>query len=427
MVALFLPLAQEFLNLSKVRPLMGDFVPAPDVTITQKTWLNKEFQDKKEKFVHDNFGYHNTYIRLHNQIGFYLFKKAKANGVVIGKNNYLYEQKYIDAYNGSDFMGVDFIKKKMFMIRYLADTLEKMNKTFLVVFAPGKASYFPEYIPHNKKAIKGITNIEVYTQLANEMKIPHIDFHSWFNQNKNKSQYPLMSKYGIHWSMYGSALAWDSILKTIERDRNIDIPEMDWSKIRLEKSKDTDIDIENGMNLLYRLKPEQMAYPEVKFSTEVKQGQTKPSVLVVGDSFYWQIFAAGISNIFDRSDFWYYFKSAHSPRYKKTKMIEEVDIIDEIDKHNVIIVMSTDVHLGKFGWNFIETLFGYYNGTIPRVLIDPSYSKKIDQTMENIRQDEIWMNKIQEKALIKKIPADSMLFLDAQWVVDEENRKTNKN
>jgi len=47
--------------------------------------------------------------------------------------------------------------------------------------------------------------------------------------------------------------------------------------------------------------------------------------------------------------------------------------------------------------------------------------------MENIRQDEIWMNKIQEKALIKKIPADSMLFLDAQWVVDEENRKTNKN
>jgi len=108
-------------------------------------------------------------------------------------------------------------------------------------------------------------------------------------------------------------------------------------------------------------------------------------------------------------------------------MIEEVDIIDEIDKHNVIIVMSTDVHLGKFGWNFIETLFGYYNGTIPRVLIDPSYSKKIDQTMENIRQDEIWMNKIQEKALIKKIPADSMLFLDAQWVVDEENRKTNKN
>jgi hypothetical protein len=422
MVVLFLPLGQEYLNLSKIRPLRGDFVPAPNVRITQKTWFSKEFQDKKEKFLQDNFGYHNTYIRLHNQIGYYLFKKAKANGVIIGKKDYLYEQNYIDAYNGDDFIGMDSIRKKMMMVKFLADTFKKLNKTFLVVFEPGKGAFYPEYIPANKKTIKGITNIEVYAQLAKEMKIPYMDLHSWFIQNKTRSKYPLMPKYGIHWSMYGATLAWDSILHTIERDRNIDIPDMDWTTIRLEKGKDTDIDIEQGMNLLFRLKPEELAYPDIKFSTVVKPGQTKPSVLVIGDSFYWQAFAAGISNIFDRSDFWYYFREAHSPRFEKTKMMEEVDIMDEISKHDVILIAATDVHLPKFGWGFIETVFGIYKGTIPRISFDPEYSKKIDQTMENIRQDEVWMKKIKEKALFKKISVDSMLFLDAQWIVDEENK-----
>lgn len=425
MTVLFLPLIQEHLNISKIRPLAGDYVPAPDVELTRKTWLNKRFQEKKDSFLHDNFGYHNTYVRIHNQIVFSLFKKAKANGVVVGKDNYLYEERYISAYYGNDFIGIDSIKKKMFMVKFLADTLKKQNKTFFIVFAPGKAAYFPEYIPENKKMIKGITNIEVYSQLARELKIPHIDFHSWFIQNKNKSKYPLVPKYGIHWSFYGSALAADSILKTIEMDRNINVPDMNYDEIRIEKGKNTDIDIENGMNLLYRLKPENLAYPEVKFPINLKPGETKPSVLVIADSYYWQIYSMGISNIFDRSDFWYYFKSAHSTRYEKSKKIEEVDIIDEVNQHNVIIIMSTDVHLANFGWNFIETLFGYYNGVIPRTLVDPTFSKKINKAMKDIRQDEVWFKEIQEKAARKKIPVDSMLYLDAQWVVNEEMKAQN--
>lgn len=427
MAVLFLPLLQENFNLSKIRKLEGDFVPAPDVKFTKKTWYSKEFQEKKEKFLNDNFGYHNTYIRLHNQIGFNLFKKAKANGVIVGKQNYLYEQNYIDAYYGTDFIGIDSIRKKMFMVSFLTDTLKKLNKTFMIVFAPGKAAYFPEYIPENKKETRGITNIEVYTQLAKEMNIPHIDFHSWFNQNKTRSKYPLIPKYGIHWSVYGSDLASDSILHWIEKERNIDIPDMVWGNIVLDTAQFTDIDIENGMNLLFRLKPEQLAYPNSSFPAELKEGQTRPSVLMVADSYYWQVYAKGISNVFDRSDFWYYFRESHSPRTEKPLKIEDVDIMDEINKHDVIIVMSTDVHLAKFGWNFIETLFGVYKGIIPRRLVDQGYARKIDQTMENIRQDEIWMKKINEKASVKKIPVDSMLFLDAQWVVDQEDKSQNPN
>jgi hypothetical protein len=424
-VFLFLPLLQENLNLTKMRPLSGDYVPAKDIPITRHTWLTKEFQDNKEKFLNDHFGYHHTYIRLHNQLAFHLFNKAKANGVIIGKKNYLYEEKYIDAYYGTDFIGVDSIRKRMLMVDYIVDTLKKMNKTFLVVFAPGKASYYPEYIPKNKIAPKGITNMEVYSQLAIEYQIPHINFHAWFIQNKTKSPYPLIPRYGIHWSQYGSVIAADSILKTIEKERSIDIPEMDWKKINIMDAKDADIDIENGMNLLFPFKPEKMAYPEVIYK-EALPGQTKPSVLVVGDSYYWQIFGSGISTIFDRSDFWYYFKSAHSPRYEQTKKMEDVDIIDEINQHQVIIIMASDLHLGNLGWGFIETLFGFYQGTIPREKLDPAYYDKIEESMNYIQSDKNWMKEIVKKAKDRNISVDSMLYIDAKWTVDFNEEKNKK-
>ena len=361
-VFLFLPLIQENFNVPKIEPLAGKYVPAEDTIFSRYAWFSKRFQEKKEKFLQDHFGFHNTYIRLYNQIAFNLFRKAKANNVIIGKENYLYGDRYIAAYYGEDFVGFDSIRKKMEMVSFLADTFKKMDKTFFLVFAPGKAAYYPEYLPRSQKIPKGVTNMEVYLKLAKEMNIPHLDFHSWFIQQKNISKYPLMAKYGIHWSQYGATIVTDSILKTIELKRNIDIPNTYWKKPpKIEKAKDVDIDIANGMNLLFTLKSEMMAYPEVLFEDTI--GKTKPSVLVIADSFYWQTYNMGISSIFNRSDYWYYNYLAFSHQYDQSKDMKDVDRFDEINKHDVIIVMSTDASLPEFGWLFFEMMFDHYKGT----------------------------------------------------------------
>src|SRR5688572_27874255 len=345
MAFLFMPLMQENFNLSKVRPLQGDYLPEKDIRFTQEGWFSKKFQEQKEKHIKDHFGYHNTYVRLRNQIYFSLFNKAMANGIVIGKKNYLYEHAYIDAYYGSDFIGVDSMRKKMLMVDYVADTLRKINKSLILVFTPGKGAYYSEFIPDHMKQQQGITNLEVVTALSKELDVPYINFHSWFIEQKNKSTYPLMARYGIHWSQYGSMVAWDSVHRYIEKIHGIDIPNLRWEKLNQRMAFGTDMDIENGMNLLFGLKPEIMAYPEMLMNDTI--GNTKPSVLVIGDSFYWQVYGAGVSQLYKRSDFWYYFKSAHSPRYDHGKPIEEVDIMDEIKQHDVIIVMSTDIHLSR--------------------------------------------------------------------------------
>jgi len=417
MVTLFLPLIQSTFHYSKIEKLSGDFIPAPNTPITKDLWLSKEFQEKKEKYINDHFGYRETCIRIYNQFAFYLFKKAKANGVTIGKENYLFEQGYIDAYYGQDYIGADSIRNKCIMLSMLNDTLKKLNKTLLLVFAPGKAAFYPEYIPPQPYSAKGITNIEVYLRFVKELNIAHIDFHTWFNHNKKKSPYPLVPKYGTHWSQFGAYIAMDSILKRIEHIRNIDIPGPTLKKMNVGKFDGSDYDIEKGMNLFFRFKKQDLANPEISYPENPDQTK-KPATIVIADSYYWQMLYMGIANCFSSSNYWYYFKQAHNPKFEHSKKIEEINVSEDINNHDVMIIMASDINLPKFGWGFIDSAYYKYYKTAPNYSL--YYNKNnLHQVMNDIASDPNWMQIIQQKAEYKNISVDSMLYLDALYVIEQ--------
>jgi hypothetical protein len=195
-------------------------------------------------------------VRLNNQISYAFFNKANAKTVVIGKNNYLYEENYIKAYFGSDFIGSDSILHQVQKLKFIADTLARLNKDLILVFAPGKASFFPEYIPQKYLKQRKETNFESYLKFAKENNLNLIDFNSFFRSQKGISQFPLYPKYGIHWSYYAACFATDSIAKYIELIRQIDIRDIIWDKITIEPARNGDNDIMVGMNLLFEPKPE---------------------------------------------------------------------------------------------------------------------------------------------------------------------------
>ena len=88
---LFIPFFQSGFNITKEWKLKGDVVIAPDTVFTKKKWWSGDYQKLKELYLNDNFGFRNFFIRINNQISFSLFNKAKANSIIIGKNNYIYE------------------------------------------------------------------------------------------------------------------------------------------------------------------------------------------------------------------------------------------------------------------------------------------------------------------------------------------------
>jgi len=357
---LIAPIFQSKFDIIKLRPLKGAIKQAVKKDFTINKWFSGKYQEQEEKYLNKTFGFRSFFIRVNNQIAYSLFNKAKANGVIFGKKNYLFEENYIKAYYGTDYIGYDSIKHRMQRLKYIQDTLAKLNKNLIVIFAAGKGSFYPEYFPDKYKTEKKKTNYETYVELAKQLGVTYIDFNHYFVENKGKYPYPLYPQYGIHWSYYGMALAADSIIRFIENIRNIDMPNLYWHKIEISQPKKSDYDIANGINILFNLKSFNMAYPHIKIQSD--SGKTKPSVLVVSDSFYWGMFNFGISKAFTNSHFWFYNKQIYPDSYKSPIETSQLNLRKQIANHDVFIIMATEATIPRLGWGFIESTYKLFKG-----------------------------------------------------------------
>ncbi len=146
----FSMLEQQF-SLFDIAELKGEFTKAPNPALTLQSWLDGSFQTQKENYLNENFGFRNTLVRLNNQIAFSFYHRARSKGVIVGKENYLYGDTYVNAYYGNDFLGKSKIQETVRKLQFLRDTLKKKNIDLMVVIVPGKASFFPEFLPECKR------------------------------------------------------------------------------------------------------------------------------------------------------------------------------------------------------------------------------------------------------------------------------------
>ena len=409
---LLFPYLQSVLNFSNVKPLQGAITMSEDTIFTFKEWFSGHYQEKKEAFLNENFGYRNIFVRLNNQLAYWMFNKAKANGIVVGKKNYLYEKPYIESYFGKNFIGEDAWKNKLNKLKFIQDSLAKLNKTVILIFSPGKASFYSEYIPDSLKSEKKVSNYDYASLLANKMGINAIYFNSYFKNQKNKSLYALYPKLGIHWSHYGAMLAADSIIKYIETKRNISMPKLYWDTIETtDKPKYTDADIADGMNLLFDIKSNILAYPK-NIKIKYDEGNQKPSLLVISDSYYWGICNFRFTECFSENKFWYYNKQVFPESFTNELKVEELKKID------VILIMSTESNLHSVGWDFIENVYNALTkGFTPK---SREFWNEVKRIKQNILNNDEWKENIQKKAIERGLTLDSMMTLDAIWMIQNQ-------
>ncbi len=419
---MIVPMIQENLHLKKEHPLNGDIRLPENIEFDKEGWFSGYYQEEKEKYLNTAFGFRNQFVKLNNQIAYSIFRKAKANGVIIGKETYLYEKSYIDAYTGTDFLGKDSIDHTIKRLKFISDTLHKLGKQLIVVFAAGKASFYPEYIPDSYLPVRGLTNYGYMSEEAKKARLNVIDFNKWFVDNKHRSKYPLYPQHGVHWSTYGTALAADSLLRKIEELRHIDVPELAFDGVNMEPPHDVDYDIADGMNLLFRFKSFDMAYPRMlPVNTE---GKTRPKVLVISDSFYWGMYGLGIANCFENDHFWYYNRQVFPESSSRELLVEQVDLGDALARHDVFVIMATEATLRKISWGFIEHAEQYYKGLTPLKANaeDVGYQNKVRDLVNYIRHDEKWYSDTKKRARERGVSLDSMLILEARWNIDHQGK-----
>jgi len=358
---LFLPLIQGKFNIITIEKLHRVSPTAEEPSFSIESWFSTDYQSQKEKYFNENFGFRNTAVRLDNQIAYWLFDDARAKGVIVGKDNYLYEEKYINSYINKQSQDKKYISNKTKKIKKIQDTLAALDIDLLMVIAPGKGMYYPEHIPDRYYENELTTNNYIYyVEEFQREKLNLIDANAWFLKIKEEAKYPLIPKLGIHWSHYGGLIAADSIISYIEDKRDVKLPRFVWDEVELSKdSKFTDNDLEKAMNLLFKIPNIEMAYPKV--SIDSTDSTTNIKFLTVGDSFFWGIYHVGLpEHIFKNGDFWYYNKKIYSKNQSTSKSVEEVDLQEEVESSQVIMLMFTEANLSGFGWGFIENLYQIY-------------------------------------------------------------------
>lgn len=418
LVILFLPMIQKPFPLVNLESLNGSFTPAEEPEPALNDYLSGVFQDKYNTYLEENIGFRPLLVRVNNQITFSFFNMTNANYVVIGKENYLYEENYINAYLGRDFLGRDKWEEKIRKIVLVDEELKRRRIDLVFILAPGKATFFSEYIPDEYNTNnKSESNHEYLLNAFEREGISHIDLNTWFLLMKDTATYPLYPQCGIHWSAYGVALAMDSIKRFIEGLKGRRMIEFGWNGFDFPDTlRSPDYDIAEGMNLLFKIPHYKMAYPRLYFR---KDSLTyKPRVLTIADSYYWNLFGPGISQRFyNHESFWYYSKVAYSKEHPSGVNVEGLNLKEEIEKQDVILILATEANLYKLAFGFIDKVYDLYSNGL---LLDNEESR-IQQIENVIRSDSAWYQRVKEKAEKRNISIDEMIRFDALWILQRQD------
>lgn len=348
---LLLPWLEQNEHFFNPKALGGVPPTSENVKFSLDKWRSAKFQEGQEAYISDHFGLRPFMVRFYNELFDQLFGEFKANGVIMGKDGYLFEENYLLAASGQDFLGADSIAQVVSELNLIKQDLDKQGKHLLVCLAPGKGSYFPDKMPSRYKYEKQLRNHPFFVKALQQARIPLFDIQTWFEAMKPNTLYPLYPKTGIHWSSYGEYLVADSLIKQVNALSQKPFPTLKLLHVEQDsKPRDRDDDIELGMNLFRNLPDLKMSYPKFKIQP-LKAGQKAPRVLVIGDSFYYGMYNWGMmQDIFEGGEFWYYNHERLVPG-KETRYIEDLkNYAEEVGQFDVVVLLLTEANLPRFGF-----------------------------------------------------------------------------
>ncbi len=233
-----------------------------------------------------------------------------------------------------------------------------------MIHAPCKAYYYPEFFPDQfigKK--RTVTNYAEVLHLADSLGIHQLDFNTWYNSLKNKSRELLYPKQAFHWSVYGSLLAADTLIKYLEAWRAERLVHPHWDRIvHTSKPRYTDDDIAKDCDLIFPTAIENFSYPEVTYPAD--KATTKPQALFIGDSFMLTWIYDGImDNVFTRWQAMYYYKYLYDHDHGEQQEAQYIDtnkVKDALAKADCIVLVYTAHNLCNLGNGFIEQAYRFY-------------------------------------------------------------------
>lgn len=335
----FLAAVQSVFHPFKTIPLAGAAFVPDSKSLTIDHWMSLDWQKRAEQRVKKTFGFRPHFVRFYNQVLLSFFDEI--NPQVIAKGDTLFERGYLPSIQGVDYLGNEQTALKVDSLKQFQAALNRKGKELFIVIAPNKWRSFQA---HDSLGAK--TNYDAFMKSFRKGGFNVIDCLAYFEKHASTSPYPIHSKQGTHWSIYGAYVSATLLQEQLSRHQ-IQTPKMVIDSLEIGPPRNTDKDLRDLLNVMLPPNKEQLAYPQLKF-----EGSTKPKALVIGDSYYWSYYYLGIhQGLFDaQSPFFYYNKSVVYDDVNAKEPLSESQRQKALDSADIVILVMSEPSLKWFGY-----------------------------------------------------------------------------
>ena len=371
---------QEQTHFIEVKPLNGVLYEPEKKPIAIAYMIDGSYQQSLETYLRYNFGFRELFIKSYNQYIWDFYHKTLNYTICIGKDNWLYGlDEVVNYYQSSVYSYTqscaemqhkcDLEAQRLYKVQHI---LDEYGNFIFVSMLPTKTFLYPEYMPENPGlSLEPFHAYQYYPKVFDSLGVNYVNVQEIFQNWKGKVDFPLFPKTGKHWTYIASGYAFDTIERYIEHEGHMNLRNYKMGGKYPDETEYPDNDLEAVLNLWRPIKPNQNYYAMPVLDDD--STAYKPTIIVVGDSFFWNLTrSVPLSYIFSNYYYWYYNSTVHfNPKYDHTS---DADILFEILNAKIIDLSYSP-----------EQLYVFSNDFLPKALLYLTHDdSEIDSTLSAI-------------------------------------------
>jgi hypothetical protein len=352
-----LPLANAWLGVVPEKPLVGVSVEVPPVPLNPRTYRNGKFQEAFEQRFGAGLSLRGHFVRADNELNLRAFHQTGLDphtSMVIGKDDYIFERGYVDAFNRHDEVPAAELEKKVERLALLQRYLESRGSTLLVVITPSKPLLYPEYLPpkyviSERQSVP--TNYDKFVPLLEKHRVHFVDGEGYLSAHKATSPVPYFGNSSSHWNDPAACEVTAVVMAQLGAQLQTRMPQLRCAPYYTSMAqRKKDIDILQVCNLwsedrLYQ--PVHRARPRL-----VPRRAAPLSMLMIGGSFSFYLAEYFRLYRIDHHIFRYYTEDHY--RGRKTPIHRDALNWDELFSKQVIVIEVNVEVVPQVGFGFLE-------------------------------------------------------------------------
>ena len=179
---------------------------------TEEGW-NTDFLSEAGEYFQDHFGFRQQLVTANALINGKIFGVSTADGVIQGKNGWLYYKDSLSDYLGTEPMSERALFNVAHTLSMMQDYTEKSGAKFLFTIAPNKNTLYGENMPYYDSMIvsedKNMDRIEAYLEKEN---VNYVNL----KEILESSDEVLYHERDSHWNNKGAALAGAALMPALD-------------------------------------------------------------------------------------------------------------------------------------------------------------------------------------------------------------------